>query len=219
MPYNKIAVVGGGIVGLATALRLGEKFPNAEVTVLEKEPGVGRHQSGNNSGVLHAGTYYKPGSKKALLAVRGIRQMIEFCQRNGVPHEICGKLIVATSEEELPRLRDLHERGQQNGLRGLEMLGPEKIREIEPHVAGIAALRVPEEGIVDYPAVCAAMAKQVRGRVVVNARVDRLRPNGAGWVAETGTGAFEVIAGSMRQGGRLRMGEGPASWRGSCPDP
>jgi L-2-hydroxyglutarate oxidase len=189
--YKNIAVVGGGIVGLATALRLGERFPDAEITVLEKEPGVGRHQSGNNSGVLHAGTYYKPGSKKALLAVRGIRQMVEFCQRNSIAHEICGKLIVATSEEELPRLRDLHQRGEQNGLRGLELLGPEQMHEIEPHVAGLAALRVPEEGIVDYPAVCAAMASQVRGRVVLNARVDRLKPAATGWVAETTAGAFE----------------------------
>jgi (S)-2-hydroxyglutarate dehydrogenase len=187
---KRITVIGGGIVGLATAFRLGQRFPDSEITVLEKEPAVGRHQSGNNSGVLHAGVYYKPGSMKARLAVRGIRQMIAFCQENGIPHEICGKLVVATNEEELPRLRDLFERGQKNGLRDLRMLGREEMREIEPHVAGIAAIRVPEEGIVDYPAVCAALVKKIRGHVVLNARVKNLRPVDNGWVAETTAGEF-----------------------------
>lgn len=191
MNPKSVAVVGGGIVGLATALRVGERFPEARVTVLEKEPSVGRHQSGNNSGVLHAGTYYKPGSLKARLAVRGIRQMVEFCQINGIAHEICGKLIVATETEELPRLEELFERGRANGLRDLEKLGPERIREIEPHAAGIAAIRVPEEGIVDYVQVCEAMAKQIRGSVVRNARVTGLREMPAGWLAETTAGAYE----------------------------
>jgi L-2-hydroxyglutarate oxidase LhgO len=182
-------VVGGGIVGLATAYRLGERFPDAEITVLEKENSVGRHQSGNNSGVLHAGIYYKPGSVKARLAVRGIRQMIEFCQHHSIPHEICGKLVVATAEEELPRLHDLFERGTQNGLRDLELLGPEQMREIEPHVAGIAAIRVPEEGIVDYARVCAALAGQIRGRVITGAEVKRIRKNGQ-WIAHTTAGEF-----------------------------
>src|SRR4029077_760551 len=125
------------------------RYPKAQVVVLEKEPGVGRHQSGHNSGVLHAGLYYKPGSLKAQLAVNGIRQMIAFCQKYAIPHEICGKLVVACSQEELPRLKDLHERGTRNGLRGLRWLHPEQMREIEPHVGGIAAVHVPEEGIVD----------------------------------------------------------------------
>jgi L-2-hydroxyglutarate oxidase LhgO len=181
--------VGGGIVGLATAYRLGERFPDAEITVLEKENSVGRHQSGNNSGVLHAGIYYKPGSVKARLAVRGIRQMIEFCQHHSIPHEICGKLVVATAEEELPRLHDLFERGTQNGLRDLELLGPEQMREIEPHVAGIAAIRVPEEGIVDYARVCAALAGQIHGRVITGAEVKRIRKNGQ-WIAHTTAGEF-----------------------------
>lgn len=189
MNPKTFTVIGGGIVGLATAYRLGERFPDAEITVLEKEHTVGRHQSGNNSGVLHAGIYYKPGSVKARLAVRGIRQMIEFCQRHSIPHEICGKLVVATGDEELPRLRDLYERGTQNGLKGLELLGPEQMREIEPHVAGIAAIRVPEEGIVDYPQVCAALAGQIHGRVVTGAEVKRIRKNGQ-WIAHTTVGDF-----------------------------
>jgi L-2-hydroxyglutarate oxidase len=112
----KIVIVGGGIVGLATAYRLGERVPGAEIAVLEKEAGVGQHQTGHNSGVLHCGLYYKPGSVKARLAVQGIRQMVAFCQENSVPHEICGKLVVAADESEVERLRALQERGTANGL-------------------------------------------------------------------------------------------------------
>src|ERR1700685_3919469 len=142
---GRTVVVGGGIIGLATAWRLGQRFPGVRVTVLEKEAAVGRHQSGHNSGVLHAGLYYKPGSRKARLAVTGIRQMVEFCQQHSIPHEICGKVVVATSEEEGPRLEMLFDRGRQNGLEGLRMLNGDELREIEPHAAGIAAVRVPQE--------------------------------------------------------------------------
>jgi L-2-hydroxyglutarate oxidase len=186
-----ITVVGGGIVGLAAAFRIGQMFPDAELTVLEKEQGVGRHQSGNNSGVLHAGLYYKPGSAKARLAVRGIRQMVAFCQENGIAHEVCGKLVVASNEEELPRLRDLFERGRQNGLEGLEMLGTEQMKEIEPHATGVAAVRVPQEGIADYPAVCATLARKINGRVVTGAKVTGLRKTADGWLAHTTAGDFE----------------------------
>jgi L-2-hydroxyglutarate oxidase len=185
-------VIGGGIVGLATAFRLGQKLPDAEITVIEKESSVGRHQSGHNSGVLHAGLYYKPGSTKARLAVRGIRQMVEFCQEHSIPHEICGKLVVAANAEELPRLRDLHERGQQNGLEGIRMLGPAEMREIEPHVGGVAALRVPQEGIVDYGKVCAALVASIHGRVVTGARAQSLRQTSGGWIVSTTAGDFET---------------------------
>lgn len=177
-------------MGLATAYRVGDRFPDAHITVLEKENTVGRHQSGNNSGVLHAGIYYKPGSVKARLAVRGIRQMVEFCRQHAIPHEVCGKLVVASNHEELLRLQDLFERGQQNGLKDLEMLGPERMKEIEPHVAGIAAIKVPEEGIVDYSRVCAVLAQQIHGRVVTGAPVTKIRRNGK-WIVETPAGEFQ----------------------------
>ncbi len=188
---TNITIVGGGIVGLATAYRIGQRFPDARVTVLEKEAAVGQHQSGSNSGVLHAGLYYKPGSTKARLAVSGIRQMVAFCQENDIAHDVCGKLVVASNEEEMPRLRDLLERGRQNGLEGLELLGPEQMKEIEPHAAGVAAVRVPQEGIVDYPAVCDALARRINGRVVTGAKVEGLRKTAQGWLAQTTAGDFE----------------------------
>ena len=195
MNSRKITIIGGGIVGLATAYRLTERFPGAHVAVLEKEPVVGRHQTGHNSGVLHCGLYYKPGSVKARLAVSGIRQMVAFCQENDIPHEICGKLVVAADESEVPRLRDLEQRGTANGLERLQWLGPEQMREIEPHVGGVAGLRVPQEGIVDYARVCATLVSRLTQRgakVATNARATRLRRSGAGWVAETPAGEFEA---------------------------
>jgi L-2-hydroxyglutarate oxidase len=192
---KKVAIIGGGIVGLATAYRLGERFPGARISVLEKESAVGQHQTGHNSGVLHSGLYYKPGSLRARLAVTGIRQMAEFCRENGIAHEICGKLVVAADDSEVPRLRDLEKRGAANGLEGLRWLDHDEMREIEPHVGGVAALRVPQEGIVDYAAVCDTLAAKLteRGaRVVTGARVKRLRRQGAGWVAETTAGEVEA---------------------------
>jgi L-2-hydroxyglutarate oxidase len=176
---TSVAVVGGGIVGLATAYRFQQRFPGVRVTVLEKEPGVGRHQSSHNSGVLHCGLYYKPGSRRARLAVRGIRQMVEFCQTHSIDHEVCGKLVVAASEDELPRLHGLFERGQQNGLRGLRLLNPNELKEIEPHAAGVGAIHAPEEGIADYPKVCEILARELN--VITNARVTALHRDGRGW--------------------------------------
>jgi L-2-hydroxyglutarate oxidase len=193
----RITIIGGGIIGLATALRLTQKLPGTTVTVLEKEAGVGQHQSGHNSGVLHCGLYYKPGSLKAKLAVTGIRQMIAFCQEHGIAHEVCGKLVVAAKDDEVPRLNDLFERGTQNGLTGLRKLGISEMREIEPHVGGVAAIHVPEEGIADYPAVCKTMVQcleAIGGKVVTQAEVTRLsRLNGPkpGWIAATAAGDFE----------------------------
>ena len=159
--------------------------------MLEKESAPGRHQTGHNSGVLHCGLYYKPGSIKARLAVSGIQEMVAFCREHSIPHEICGKLVVATDESELPRLKNLHERGQQNGLQGLQMLTGEQMREIEPHVAGVAGLRVPQEGIVDYAAVCSALVREIQergGRVVTDAKVMGIHANGNGWVLESRAG-------------------------------
>ena len=194
MPRSVI-IIGGGVVGLATAFRLAQAQPGIRITVLEKEDAVGRHQTGNNSGVLHCGLYYKPGSVKARLAVSGIRQMVEFCRENSIPHDVCGKLVVAADESEVPRLRDLEKRGGENGLEGLEWLGPERMREIEPHVGGVAALRVPQEGIVDYGAVCAALVSRIQAagnRVVTAARVTALRPQSGGWLADTTAGDFNA---------------------------
>ncbi|MFZ5806953.1 MAG: L-2-hydroxyglutarate oxidase [Verrucomicrobiota bacterium] len=189
-----IGIIGGGIVGLATALQLLRRHPDCALTLWEKEKEVAQHQSTHNSGVLHAGLYYKPGSAKARLAVRGIRMMKEFCQQHNVPYEICGKLVVACSEDELPRLQTLHERGVANGLQGLERLTREQIKEIEPHAAGIAAVRVPEEGIVDYAAVCKAMEKEIArlgGKIFKNARVQKTTKMQNTWRVQTSTGEFE----------------------------
>jgi len=193
MNPKRIAIVGGGIVGLATAYRLTERFPGVSITLLEKEDGVGRHQTGHNSGVLHCGLYYKPGSTKARLAVAGIRQMVEFCRTNGVPHEVCGKLVVAADDSEVPRLRALLERGTANGLEGLRWLGREEMREIEPHAGGVAALRVPQEGIVDYPRVCEVLSAKLAAagaKVVTGARVHAIHRDGPGWRLETPRGEF-----------------------------
>ena len=194
MKYE-FAVIGGGIVGLATALRVLEARPDVSLLLLEKESRLGRHQTGHNSGVLHAGLYYKPGSLKAKLSVEGLRQMVDFCQRHKVPYEQCGKIVVATEKEELPRLEKLVERGTANGLKGLRKLGPEQIREIEPHAAGLAAIHVPEEGIVDYGAVVEAMAREIRsrgGEIRTGNLVEGLKGAGARWRVDTKQGHFEA---------------------------
>ncbi len=163
MTYD-IAVIGGGIVGLSFAMQVGERFPRLRVVVLEKEAGVARHQTGHNSGVIHSGVYYKAGSLKARLCVAGAREMVDFCSRHGIPHEVCGKLIVATNAEEAPRLDDLLARGVANGLEGLQLLGREAMLEIEPHVGGVRALHVPSTGITDYAAVTAKYVEIAAGR-------------------------------------------------------
>ena len=167
-----VIVIGGGIVGLATALALTES-PARRVLVLEKEPEPGFHQTGHNSGVIHSGIYYKPGSFKARLAVQGNRSMVEFCRAHGIPHEVCGKLIVAKNEDELPRLEALAERAAANGIEYRRLTAAEA-REIEPHVACVAALHIPSTGIVDYRAVVAKMVAILAERgceVRTNARV------------------------------------------------
>ncbi|HLY09444.1 MAG TPA: L-2-hydroxyglutarate oxidase [Planctomycetota bacterium] len=163
-----IAVVGGGIVGLATAYALRDRKP----VVFEKERSVGAHQTGHNSGVLHSGIYYKPGSHKARLCVEGARRMKEFSRDHGIPHEICGKVVVATSSSELPRLEELERRARANGV-AAERIGPERLREIEPEASGIAALHVPGTGIIDYLAVARKLASFVEVRRGI--RVDDVR--------------------------------------------
>src|SRR5579859_876700 len=159
-----MAIIGGGIVGLATARELLKRYPALKLAVLEKEQEVAQHQTGHNSGVIHSGIYYAPGSLKARLCVAGKAQLIQFCDEHGVPYELCGKVIVATDEEELPRLEQLYQRGLANGVPGLEMIGPERLREIEPYAVGIKALYSPTTGIVDYGQVARAYAHEVTSR-------------------------------------------------------
>ena len=183
---HDIAVIGGGIVGLSFAMQASEQFPHLRLLILEKEQGVAQHQTGHNSGVIHSGIYYKPGSLKARLCVEGARAMVEFCARHGIPHEVCGKIIVATASEEAARLDDLRQRGEANGLTGLEVLGPEAMREIEPHVAGVRGLKVPSTGITDYAQVARKYAE------IAVARGAELK-TGAGVVGFKNSGAETVI--------------------------
>jgi len=154
-----VAVVGGGIVGLSFAMQATEQFPHLRVLILEKEAAIARHQTGHNSGVIHSGVYYKAGSLKARLCVAGAREMVGFCSRHGIPHEVCGKLIVATNSDEAAQLDDLLARGVANGLEGLRLLEREAMLEIEPHAGGVRALHVPSTGITDFAAVAAKYAE------------------------------------------------------------
>lgn len=164
MPENsfEIIVVGGGIVGLATAKALLEKFDGCSLAVLEKEPALALHQTGRNSGVIHSGLYYKPGSLKARLGVEGGLEMEKFCKENRLAYEKAGKVVVATHEKEIPLLETLRKRGEANGVKGLEMIGPDQIKEVEPHASGIKALRVPGTGIVNFTSVCSKLAELIQ---------------------------------------------------------
>ena len=157
-----VLVVGAGIVGLATAMELTRRRPDLRVGIVDKEKQVAAHQTGNNSGVIHAGIYYQPGSLKASMSVEGMNSMIEFCEKHSLPYELCGKVVVALSAEELPRLEDLYQRGTANGVPGLRKISKEEIKEYEPHSAGIAGLWSPRTGIVDYKAVSRKYAEIVQ---------------------------------------------------------
>jgi len=190
---TEVTIIGGGIVGLATAHALIERGIDS-VRVVEKEAALATHQSTHNSGVLHAGLQYRPGSQKAALARDGIRRMTEFCQHHGIAHDICGKLVVAGTEDELPRLEAMLDRGRNNGLEGLRRISAEEAREIEPHVRCVEALIVPEEGIADYRGVCEALAREVAnggGDLVTGARVESLRRDSTGWHIATTAGDFD----------------------------
>ena len=163
-PRFDVAVLGGGLIGLATAYRLLEAKRGLRVAVLEKETELARHQSGRNSGVVHAGLYYAPGSLKARLCREGMETLKRFADERGVPYELCGKLVVAVDESELERLEELKQRGIANGLRGMQEVGPEELRELEPHVVGIRGLHVPESGIIDFRRVASAYADEVGAR-------------------------------------------------------
>jgi (S)-2-hydroxyglutarate dehydrogenase len=192
-----VIIIGGGVVGLGVALEITRRFPRRRLLVLEKEDRVARHQSGHNSGVIHSGVYYKPGSLKARLCVTGAATMVEFCREHGIPHQVCGKVIVATAEEELPRLEELRRRGEANGLTGLRMIGSEELREIEPNAAGLRALVVPSTGITDYAVVCEKYAELIAangGTVKTAAGAIGIRRSPNEIVVETPKGAFSSSA-------------------------
>ncbi len=155
-------VIGAGIVGLATAREMLQRRPGLKLAVIDKENDVSKHQTGHNSGVLHSGIYYAPGSLKARLAVQGKAQMVRFCEEHGLPFDECGKVIVATKEKELPGLQKLYERGVANGVPGVEIIGPERLKELEPHVRGLKAIYSPKTGITDYVQVAQAFATEIR---------------------------------------------------------
>ena len=157
-----VIVIGAGVLGASTAMHLAEGNPRLRVAVVEKEPRAAVHQSGRNSGVIHSGIYYKPGSLKAVTCVAGARALLEFCERESVPHAVVGKVIVATSEAELPALEELWRRGEANGVPGVEVIGPERLREIEPHARGVKALHSPRTAIVDFARVTEAYLERAR---------------------------------------------------------
>jgi L-2-hydroxyglutarate oxidase len=159
-----LVIVGGGIIGLATALAVTQRYPRLKLVVLEKEDQLAAHQTGHNSGVIHSGIYYKPGSLKAQTCVAGARALVAFCDEHNISYERCGKVVVATSAEELPRLEELLRRGVANGVEGMEMIGPERLRELEPHATGVKALHVPTTGIIDFPRVAQTYARLVQER-------------------------------------------------------
>lgn len=193
-----VIIVGGGIVGLAVALELTKRFPRLRLLLLEKEDRVARHQSGHNSGVIHSGVYYKPGSLKAKLCVEGARAMVEFCRAHGIPHEVCGKVIVATRQEELHGLEELRRRGEANGIPGLRFVPSEELQEIEPHARGLRALVVPATGITDYAVVCEKYAEIIQARggaILTSTAVIDLRKQSEAIVVKTNR--TEFVAGFL----------------------
>jgi (S)-2-hydroxyglutarate dehydrogenase len=192
MHQSDLIIIGGGIVGLATAYSFLQRFPGKTVTVLEKGVCVAKHQTGRNSGVLHSGIYYRPGSLKALNCRAGKKAMEEFCARENIPFNLCGKIIVAVESHELPRMETLLERGPQNGV-VCERIGPERIRELEPHCVGLAGIHIPEAGVVDYGQVARRLAEIIteRGsRVVTSARATAIKRDNGRAVVETTAGPF-----------------------------
>lgn len=183
-----VTIIGGGIVGLATALRVLERRPGTRLLLLEKEQAVAQHQTGNNSGVIHSGLYYKPGSQKALQCRQGYQDMVDFCRAEGIAHDICGKIVVATGEAEIPQLDELHRRGTANGLTGLRYLAADEIREIEPHCAGIRGIFVPQTGIVNFTQVAERYAARIRergGEIALGERVETIRKSASGYELAT----------------------------------
>ncbi len=183
-----VIIIGGGIVGLATALKLLETRPSLHIQVVEKEQELARHQTGNNSGVIHSGLYYKPGSLKAKNCIHGYNLLVKFCREHGIPFDLCGKVVVATEERELPLLNNLFERGRQNGLNGFRMLDAVGLREYEPNVSGVAGFFVPQTGIVDYKVVAEKYGELIRqrgGTITLGEKVQKIINEPGGVIVET----------------------------------
>ena len=190
-----IAIIGGGIIGLAVGRELSMRYANLKIAIVEKETELGQHQTGHNSGVIHSGLYYAPGSFKAKFCVEGAEAMKAYATEHDIEYENCGKLVVATSEDELPRLQTLFERGTANGVKDMEMIGGEQLREYEPNAAGIRAIVVPPTGIIDYRQVAASYAKEFQehgGEIVTSARVDGIQRAPGRVVLQTTAGDIEA---------------------------
>ena len=194
MAIYDYAVIGGGIIGLSTAMHLGHRYPEARIAMLEKEASPGEHQTGRNSGVIHSGIYYKPGSFKAKFARAGSTSMVEFCREHGIPHEVCGKVIVATQEKELPGLEKLFQRGQQKGL-PVRKISPQEVNEIEPHVRCLAGVHVPTTGITDYRKVSQKyleLFQEQGGDAKFESEVRKITDRGRTHLIETSAGEYET---------------------------
>jgi (S)-2-hydroxyglutarate dehydrogenase len=195
-PYD-VAIIGGGIVGLATALTMAERAPGLRLAVLEKEDRLAAHQSSHNSGVIHAGLYYTPGSEKARLCVEGVKLMLAFCDKHGIRYDRCGKVIIATSPDEVPRLEQLYVRGMANGVEGLARIGPERLRELEPHATGLEALYSPVTAVVDFGQVAMAMANLLGERgtaILTRGRLEGIARADDGLVLRTARGPVRTRA-------------------------
>jgi (S)-2-hydroxyglutarate dehydrogenase len=196
MTYRvNVAIIGGGIVGLATGLEVLGRFPNLSLEIIEKESEVAAHQTSHNSGVIHSGIYYKPGSLKANLCIEGSHALLHFCDEHAIPYDICGKIIIATSQEENVRLDEIGSRGAANGLKGLRILSGDEIRELEPHASGIRGIHVPSTGIVDYGSVARKYAELIKSRggtIRLSHEVISLQPSSGNTIIETTQGSIEA---------------------------
>ena len=189
-----ITIVGGGIVGLATAFQLQKYFPDYSICIIEKETQVAMHQTGHNSGVIHSGIYYQPGSLKAKLCVEGVRALLQFADQNNIPYELCGKVIIAADLKEAEWLKRLFERGAANGVYGLELIDSDRIKELEPNAAGILGVYSPKTGIINYSAVAQSLAKQIvvsGGTIHTNCRLTSIKSTGTNFVLNTNKGVFQ----------------------------
>ena len=219
-PQFDVVVVGAGIIGLATARELQHRRPEARVAVLDKEVSPGAHQTSHSSGVVHRGVYYAPGSLKAQLCVEGAAALLAYCDERGIPVLRCGKVVVATDAAELPRLEELHRRSLANGVPGVELIGPERLRELEPHVAGVRALHSPETAVVDFGRVAAAYADDVRaagGELLLGREVVGLSRRGGIAFVETSAGTVEaarvVVCGGVHADRLAALSDAPVEPR------